>query len=338
MHGNYVVSSYSFQDLDPQGVKVEIKKYLADLKQVVDDFAEEESFARHILEAAEKNDNETLRAVDRTKFSRWSHAFSQSRDWFWKLQKIIPHLVLEITQHQPSPKTMKVMQKAYTFCAKPWKWNPKGLDPYAEIPAKYLAVLKDLRAFLSAFQEAASRIGDSKARSISVGQFELFDSLGVDEATMERVVQTLKEAESRMKQIGLGEYCYGKVTIVKSSNFERGSAAFYNSNTDEVYVTPDLGGGYDLIALCHELGHRVYFKLSLRHQAEELYQSVRERGIWVTNYAKTNANENFAEMVAYAAVGKLTDEAKPLLQSVTRQIRVATRYLSSNPTRIPHAR
>ncbi len=318
-----IASGFSFQQPLDQTVTVEIEKYLTLFQEAVEDFGKDESFATHVLEAAKSGNNEAIRAIDSKKFSHFSSAFWQTKKWFWSLQKVVPNLVLELTKYEPASKPL---QKAYTFFAKPWKWSPKGLDPYSEVPTKYLSVLKDLRVALAAAQKAAAEAGKSGLRPVKVGRFELYDGMGAGEGAIKNAQRVLTEATSSMGRIGLDEFCYGKVTIVQSSSFAAKSAAFYVTNTDEIFISPDIGS-QDVRAMCHEVAHRVYFKLNLRSQAQELYDAVKDRGVWVTGYAKTDALENFAEMVSFAAVGKLTEEAKPLLQATTRKIRVASRYL-----------
>lgn len=316
-------AGFSFQPDQIAKVDVDVKKYLADFQQVVDKFAENEQFARHVLTASKANDHDALEALDRDRISLWSSDFWQTKKWYWALYRVVPPLVLELAKYEP---TSKPLLKAYTFFTKTWKWSPKSMNRWEETATKYLSVLKDLRTYLTAAQAAAASVGKAEVQSLSVGKFDIYDGMGAGAKVLDKAQGVLRDATTAMSRIGLGEFCYGKVTVVESAKFHAGSAAFYVANTDEIYLSPDIGG-QDVRATCHEIAHRVYFKLNLRHQSEELYESVKERGLWVTGYAKTNASENFCEMVSFAAIGKLTEDARPLLESVTRQIRVASRFL-----------
>ena len=71
-----------------------------------------------------------------------------------------------------------------------------------------------------------------------------------------------------MKSLGLGEYCYGKVTVVDSSKFSSNSAAFYVKNTDEIYLSPDLQGQRTCGALCHELSSQESTRSSTRYEVQ----------------------------------------------------------------------
>lgn len=299
---------------------VEVPAMLERFRQLVDAFAQHEGLAEHVIDIEEKRNYEAIRALDRGEMSHITGRFWQSRDWFFALQEFVPHLLLELAK--TAPRNRGVLEKSLKFWAKPFRWSPKSANPDAESAKKYLSVVTELRKQLRAAQEAAAHAKTNGKTPRAVGKFDLFDSLG-DESTVETATDVLRKATKAMTAIGLGAYCYGPVTLVESSNVIRHSAAFYVKNTDEIFLSPDLEG-QDVRALCHEIAHRVHTKLGLSHKSRELYEAVRERGEWASNYAKTDAEENFCEMVSFAAIKKLPDSGKDLLRGALHNIKLAS--------------
>lgn len=319
------MGGFSFQDQTVQVVEADVEKLLGEFRRQVEDFAKDEGLAKHVLDIHKRNDNEAIRALDSKKVSTWSSKFWQSRDWHFGFMKVIPLLVMELVKLQP--KNRPELEKIFKSWDKTFRWSPKGFNLHEEVAKKYLSVLKSLREQLEACQEAATEGKTKGLEPTLVGKFKLYDSLGVDESTKKTVIDTIEKATSSMKSIGLGDYCYGKVTIVDSSKFSSKSAAFYVQNTDEIYLSPNLHGE-DVRALCHELAHRAHTKLNLSTKSRELYDVVKDRGTWVTGYAKTNPEENFCEMVSFAAVKRLPEESKELLAVALPKIKLAWRVVA----------
>jgi hypothetical protein len=310
-------AGFTFQDPEIKKVEVQASAFLSQFQDQVNAFAKDEDFAESVLAASK--DNAMLQAIDHKRWSSFSSAFWQSRDWWFNLQKIVPFLVLELLKFQPAnnDKLAKIQQ----FWVKPFRWSYK-MDPYGETSAKYLSVLKTLRDQLTECQKAAAKMGTEGVSPIIVGKFELYDSLGLDSGSKQKVVDTIKQGTRSMTSLGLGSYCYGKVTILDSAKFASRSSAFYVANTDEMYVSPEMKG-QEVRAFCHEVTHRVFHKLNLSSRAASLYDICSDRGLWVTPYAKTNAEENLCEMVSFAAVGKLPKEADDLLRVAVPKIKLA---------------
>lgn len=311
---------YSFQDDSVQMMDTDVGRLLAGFVQGVDDFAADEDFAKHLVAIFASNDNEAIRAIDIRKLSTFSSELWQTRNWYFRLAKVVPNLLLQLMKL--GPKNLKELEKAHKFWSKPFKFSPKSMSPSEEVAKKYLAVLKDLRKQLEACQEAAQ--GGSGMEPIKVGKFELYNGVGVDADQLKKAQDVLKDASKAMHNIGLGEYCYGPVTLVNSSKLHDQSAAFYVKNTDEIYLSPDVRAGEDVRALCHEVAHRVHTKRHLKAKAEELYRIVGQNGSWVTSYAKTNPEENFCEMVSFAAMRQLKDPNQEPLKAVVPDIKTAS--------------
>jgi len=313
---------FNFQDETPVEVDPDVELLLEKFQDELDNFAEHEDLAEHLVDIYTRNDNEKIRALDHGKIQSWTSDFWQMRTWFGSLEKVVPYLIQELAKYQP--KNMAALAKHHKFWFKRWRWSPKSYNPQLETAKKYLSVLKDLRKQLADCQEAARQRVD--LQSESVGKFELYDSLGLSDAQKKPVITTLKAAAKALAKIGLKEFCYGKVTIVDSSKLVHGTAAFYSRNTDEVFLSPDLKGS-DVRVLCHEIAHRVHTKLRLKSRTQILYQQVKNLGVWVTSYAKTSPEENFCEMVSFAAMGKLSDEeSKNQLQAITPKLKLAYTY------------
>lgn len=313
------LAGFSFQDESVKKIDVTASAFLTQFQDQINGFAKDEDFAEHVLDCSKRRDQESLNAVDRSRWSTFSSDFWQSRDWWFGLQKVVPFLILELLKAQPSNNDK--LAKASKFWIKPFRWSYKS-DPYLEVSEKYLSVLKTLREQLAECQKAAASIGSEGLKSEVVGKFELFDSLGLDDGAKAKVVNTLKQATKAMTAVGLGPYCYGKVTILNSAKFSSGSAAFYVANTDETYVSPEMSG-QDVRAVCHEITHRVYHKLNLSSKATTLYKVCKDSSLWVTSYAKTNAEENLCELVSFAAVGRLPKEAEDPLRAAVPKIKLA---------------
>lgn len=308
----YLNAGFSFQPDEVEKLQVDSNRLLGEIQQIIEDFGQDEDFAENILEAAKKNDNEALRAIDSKRFNDFSSEFWQTRSWFSKLAAKVPYLVLEVIKLEgASPK----LEKIYAFYQKPFRWSYK-MDPYKEVSEKYLSTLKLVRDHMKVLQESVSKIGTKGLEPIKVGKFELF---GGDAP---KALDVLKKATKALTSIGLGAFCYGKVTLVDTSKLHGGSAAFYLKNTDEVYLSPEVSGDQDVRALCHEIAHRVHTEKSLKHSSQRLYDAVKDKGSWVTSYAKTNPEENFCEMVSFAAIRKLDEEGSVLLKAALPILKV----------------
>jgi hypothetical protein len=311
---------YSFQDGTSTTVQVDVPRMLEEFRRRLDEFAQNEDLARHIVDVEKRGDLKALSAVDDREVSTMSSRFWQSRDWFYDLQKIVPFLLLELLKH--APLNAAKLEKALPFWGKPFRWSPKGANPWLEVSKKYLSVLEGLRDQLELVQGAAAHAEKQGVEPQTVGKFKLFDSFG-DPKLVETAVDVLKKASRAMDGIGLGSYCYGNVTLVNSSKIQSHSAAFYVKNTDEIYLSPNLRG-QDVRAVCHEIGHRVHTKLHLSSRSKTLYESVKERSLWVTPYAKTDPEENFCEMLSFAAIRDISDDAKDLLRPALPGVKLAT--------------
>jgi hypothetical protein len=307
---------FDFLDQTPRQVVVDVTAMLEAMRARIEAFAQWEDLARYVVDTA-KGPPEAWRAIDRNRLSDMSSELWQKRNWWFDLAKIVPFLNLELMKH--APKNLAALEKSQKFWERPFRWNHKG-DP-VEGSRKYPSVLAELRKQLAAIQEAAARVSTSGVEPEIVGKFELYDALG-DQQTKNSVATTLQKVTRAMTTLGLGAYCYGKVTIVNSTKLHGHSSAFYVKNTDELYVG-DMKG-QDVRAVCHEIGHRIHTKLNLRSKTKSLYETVQERGIWVSNYAKTDDEENFCEMLSFAAIKDLPDESKDLLKTVVPKIKLAT--------------
>lgn len=307
---------FDFLDPTPRHVTVDIPSMLEAMRTRIETFAQWEDLAQYVVDTA-KGPPEAWRAIDGKRLSDMSSELWQRRDWWFDLAKIVPFLNLELMKH--APKNLAALEKLQKFWAKPFRWASKG--DQVEVSKKYLSVLAELRKQLEALQKAAAHASVSGIEPMAVGKFELYDALG-DERTKKAVAAVLQKASRAMTTLGLGAHCHGKVTIVNSSKLHGHSSAFYVKNTDEIYVG-DMKG-QDVRAVCHEIGHRIHTKLNLRSKTQSLYETVRERGTWVSNYAKTNDEENFCEMLSFAAIGDLPDEGKDLLRTVVPKIKLAT--------------
>jgi len=306
---------FNFQDDAVHPVDTDVVRLLAAFREHLEVFAKDRDFAQHIVDAPFPS--EEYRAIDWNRWSSISSKFWQTRDWFFELSKVVPVLILEVMKRQP--KNQVALEKDMKFWAKPFRFNFKG-DQVATAAA-YLSTIKKLEGQLKDCQEAAR--SNPNVEAVKIGKFLLHDSIGIDEVRMQKAIAAIKSATRAMASIGLGEYCAGNITIVNSSKLISRSAAFYQANTDDIFISPDIQGADDVRALCHEIGHRVHFKLHLKHQLTTLYEAVRDAGAWVTPYAKTDERENFSEMVAFAAIGKLDDQWKSALQATTNKIKLA---------------
>lgn len=307
----YLQAGFSFQ---PDDVLKPADRYqlLNETQQIIEDFAKDKDFLESVLDAARSNDNGALKTIDSEKFSRIGSAFWQSRNWFFELAQRIPYLVLDVIKLEgTSPK----LEKAFAFYQKPFRWAPK-LNTYKEVPEKYLATLKLISSHLKLLQEAFAKVETKGLTPIKVDRFELF---GGDSP---KAVEVLKKCSKGLTSVGLGAYCTGKVTLVPASKLQRGAAAFYVKATDEIYLSPEVRGNQDVRVLCHEIAHRVYTDKSLKHSGQRLYDAVSDKGSWVSSYARTSPEENFCEMLSFAAIGELDAEDRALLKAALPSLKI----------------
>lgn len=145
-----------------------------------------------------------------------------------------------------------------------------------------------------------------------------------DEKRRARLVSTLDEVYATLRNKKLGWLWRGELRLVANEQgAPKGAAAWYQPTNDTLgLIKLDRRTPRDLI---HEIGHRFWFKNLTETDRNEFRAAVASGDVdYVTSYAKTDADEAFAEAFAHYVYG----------QDMTRgQLEQFRRYLDNHKSR-----
>ena len=112
--------------------------------------------------------------------------------------------------------------------------------------------------FLSEVATWPERTGED---TLTLGSFEVHNTVGANEKVMAVVVDVFEQAERAIAAMfDFGKVLYGPVFIT-GQVLKSGTLAWYYVQTDEVYVRANLKKGRgELHNLVHELGHRYWYR------------------------------------------------------------------------------
>lgn len=347
---------------------------------------------------------------DLMKTNRERHAIMyelRSGNWFHYGRSAGAHTLFWalLQQYMMAPSLRKAIEGASRFWSKTRVLAPRiksrlgTYDAEEEYLTAYLKLLADVQK-QAMNAEAAIAKGQlhsdpevAAKTKIHVGSFDLVNTGGFDDKTMQRVVEVVGKAEKAMTEHGLGKVCYGDILVSQTIRSKKTIAAFYMLSSDEMFIRANTPDEWDTVkTVCHELGHRlqtkflhgktaairtIYTKLLseqstarwdppkgypkpgdtgeykghqvvLRkidlHRQKIEFAEVKPMGeaasvytapvgLWfklkgidphmiedykgfVTKYASTDPDENFAEMVAYYVTNRLPKPQIPLLEAV----------------------
>lgn len=150
------------------------------------------------------------------------------------------------------------------------------------------------------------------------------DTQAWDEKRRARLIRTLDEVYATLRNKKLGWLWRGELRLVRNEQgAPKGAAAWYQPTNDTLgLIKLDTRTPRDLI---HELGHRFWFKNLTETDRNEFRAAVANGEVdYVTSYAKTDADEAFAEAFAHYVYG----------QDMTRgQLEQFRRYLDNHKSR-----
>lgn len=306
-----------------------------------------------------------------------------------------------LQQYELAPATRKLIENAAKFFSKTRTMRVKdleALDAYDKAFKLYQGMSLAAHDAI-AHGKLRSGGGGEPTEKTKAGPFTIVNTGGFDEKVIAECAKVVETSAHLLQGHGMGQVCYGDV-LISNTLSKKTVLAFYLVDKDEMFVRANLNGHeHDAVrTVCHELGHRLYFKFlsgkkreiagfyynishkesaarsqavnkifqdpSLKPKPGDVFidkgteyvvtkldfnragwvvemadktnprQGARislegyavKKGIlpqdgtipsgFVTAYAKTNAEENFAEMVAYYCMGKLPADQVEMLKSV----------------------
>ena len=242
------------------------------------------------------------------------------------------------------PDLTKKAQNASQFWLKPTLAKKRRSAPawakglYLEAVEEYFDLLSVLREHVALVTEALRvgvEHGTEEAPTLKAGPFTLINAGNFSAKVMEQVGRAVEMAASRMTSAGFGNVCYGQISV--TATLKKKALAFYMNATDEMFVRANVKPDVDSIhTICHELAHRLHqkFLVSKTPEIVRLYQTIKDKAYidtsdlsgdkgpeieFVSGYARQGGpNENFAEMVAYYALGKLSPNLTALLLPIIK--------------------
>jgi hypothetical protein len=207
------------------------------------------------------------------------------------------------------------------------KLKPTNFTGWEEdTEAKFKEEMDFIHKHLDLF-EACKKVGvphseeGEGATKLKAGPFTLVNTGGFSEEVMKGMQDFALTVASILTSAGLGKVCYGDLSITNQVHSKSDAAAFYAHISDEVYLRADKTGMHGmhghLRTFIHELGHRYHNKVLKNVGLKELYDTILQQDDFITPYAKTSSGENYAELFAFYALGKLNPRQKELFEKVT---------------------
>jgi hypothetical protein len=142
------------------------------------------------------------------------------------------------------------------------------------------AYSKILDAWRTYFKVAERIVENGKGHEESgtsqeAGPFTLVNTGGFSDKVMTDVAQVVQQSAKLLQKKGLGKLCYGKIQVTNTIQRSTRVLAFYQRNTDELYIRANFKGGKiaAVRSVCHELGHRLFYKFlqSKKNEIQRIY-------------------------------------------------------------------
>lgn len=134
---------------------------------------------------------------------------------------------------------------------------------------------------------------------------------GVSEQTRTSMEEALIAAKRIMNKHSLGWLLTANIYVQSSSN-----GGYYQSGSDEVWLTPHSDRTWITKVIVHELGHRFHYVADPTHylnrEIEERYSECYSYygQCFPSSYSKTDAFEFWAESFSYALIGMSMDKSQ----------------------------
>ncbi len=192
-----------------------------------------------------------------------------------------------LEQYELPPAIRKKVERCSRFYAKTRVNSPDrktALAAFEKMLAAYrehIAIAKEALSRSAKREEGGATTGPLKA-----GPFQVVNTGGFDDATMEECARVVEKAAQLLQSKGLGKVCYGEVLISKTIGRNSNVLAFYVLNEDQLFVRANLKGkDHDAVRhVLHELGHRLQHKF-LQHKESDIAV------LWATLKRKQTLNE-----------------------------------------------
>lgn len=109
--------------------------------------------------------------------------------------------------------------------------------------------------------------------AVEAGGFRVVNGGNFDEAQIYMPLRAIERAGRAYREAGLGEVCYGQITLIYPSSGRPERTAYYMGYLDELFVCIDTDDTEDAltVTLCHELGHR-YHRRKIGPESSALVQ------------------------------------------------------------------
>jgi hypothetical protein len=210
-------------------------------------------------------DAETYRLAAQVSFS--SRLFQQVR-----AQELFLSL---LQQFQLTPQIRKTIESAAKYHGSRRKTPPKE-----EALGAYIKMMATVRGQLAAARQAivqgVKHDAEGAQEVLKAGGFRVINTGGFDSKVMQEVQAVVAQADKLLRAKGLGRVCYGDVLVSRTLS-KPSILAFYLVSSDEMFVRANLRGKqHDAVAtLCHELGHRLFYKF-LKTKAQDIKDIYRQ--------------------------------------------------------------
>jgi len=112
-------------------------------------------------------------------------------------------------------------------------------------------------------------IEETEHSTLKHGNITLY---GFDEKKNADIIKWLDEAETKLKNVGLGDLVYGKVFLVPKRNSTNLTLADYSKNDDTIRMFKAAGEKTPVKTIIHELGHRFYYKKLKTTTLSKIYE------------------------------------------------------------------
>lgn len=194
-----------------------------------------------------------------------------------------------LQQYEIPTKLRKAVEAAAKFYGRNAVQKPPR-DKEVDVYEKYLFAYRDqlalAKAVLAQGKPQAAGDGETTNRTVKAGPFTVVNTGGFPDETMKEVAGAVAKAASLLQRKGLGKVCYGDV--LASNTLQKSTVlAFYIPGKDEMFVRANIKGKvHDTVyTLCHELGHRLFYKF-LKSKEREI------RGIYYKLQGKVDVEES----------------------------------------------
>jgi len=194
-------------------------------------------------------------------------------------------------------------------------------------PAFGTALANTIKHSLPKILDKAKQASPSTQKETRVGMFRIRNVGDYGPSTIEAAAQALRTAATRIARRGERRLLYGPVLLVMKHQFaavmtdKDSTAALYQRSKDRLWIDALAADRREAAErITHELGHRLWFRFLSEEQREAWTRDWNRRkhgGLsFVTRYASTLPQEDFAEVFAFWCGNKLPREHESRLKRV----------------------